>query len=205
MTSWAKDHVSRAQRAWRPLLSASKRESRFRTGVVSVPAALAGSRKEAWASEARGESKSTGADSAGFSTTEITGTSGMVFTTATGRTGTTGGGGGREGSFKGASGSKEEANVEESGATGTIGFCGRRSSSFGTSATFGSASFTTETGAAGFGAITLAETAGASILGATGRGTAGEPLAGDALSAGDTGAPGCGPEPMRSPGSRIPP
>src|SRR6266849_56996 len=179
---------------------ASKRESRFATGVVSGPGVLAGSRKEAWASEARGESKSTDSDATGFTRAGITGTSGMVFTGATGRTGTTGGGGVAEGNFRGTYGSKDVNKVEESGATGATGFCGKGSSTLGTSgsgvtetagmtnlgsASFGCASLTTETGAAGFGAMTLGEafTAGASTLVTTGRGIIGEPLAEDELSA----------------------
>src|SRR6266852_6365577 len=82
------------------------------TGVV------AGSRKEAWASEARGESKSTDWDATGFTGARITGTSGMVLIGATGRTGTTGRSGVAEGKLSGASGSKDEDKVDERGATG---------------------------------------------------------------------------------------
>src|SRR5712664_4889276 len=115
----------------------------------------------------------------------------MVLTGAAGRSGTTGGGSVAEASFKGASGSKDVVKVEESGATGATGFCTTGSSTFGAagmtifaSAGFGSASLTTETGTAGFAAMTPGVTfaAGASTLGAT----------------------GCGPEPIRSPGKRMP-
>src|SRR5258708_9984256 len=107
----------------------SKRESRFEIEFVSGPSGvLAGSRKEAWASDARGESKSTGSDAFGIAGTGSVGNSGMVLMGATGRTGTTGGGSFAEGSFKEASGSKDVDKVDESGATGATGFCGRSSS-----------------------------------------------------------------------------
>src|SRR5438309_2002410 len=90
--------------------------------------------------------------------------------------------------LSGASGSKDEDNVEESGATGATGFCGRRSSSFGAagivdfvSASFGAGSFAAETGTTGFAGRTLGVTF------ATGADVA-----------------CCGAEPIRSPGKRMP-
>src|SRR5260370_2782137 len=122
---------------------------------------------------------------------EFTDTSGMVDTGATGTASTTGGSGVAEGSFRGAAGSKDVDNVEESGATGATGFCTTGSTTFAAGgitvfapAGFGSPSLTTETGTPGFAAMTPGVTfaAGASTLRAT----------------------GCGPDPMRSPGKRIP-
>src|SRR6267143_649517 len=138
----------------------SKRESRFETDAVAgTPEVLAGSRMEACASDARGESKSADSGGTGFAGAGFTENCGAADT---GATGTTGGGGMVEGGYSGASGSKVADKVEESGATGAAGFCGTGSATFGAvgidnfaSASFGSASFTTEIGTAGFAARVL--------------------------------------------------
>src|SRR5258707_12055319 len=144
----------------------SKRESRFETDAVAgTPEVLAGSRMEACASDARGESKSADSGAAGFTgagftencgaadtgATGTTGTaggggvvdgrysgaSGSKDAGATGATGTTGGGGVVDGKYSGASGSKDVDQAEESGATGAAGVC------------------TTEIGTTGFAATVL--------------------------------------------------
>src|SRR5260370_7256637 len=89
----------------------SKRESRFEIEFVSGPSGvLAGSRKEAWASDARGESKSTGSDAFGIAGAGSVGNSAMELRGAPGRTGTTGGGTLAEGRFNTASSPHDQHN-----------------------------------------------------------------------------------------------
>src|SRR6267378_5307756 len=195
---------------------ASKRESRFETDAVAGTAGLlAGSRMEACASDARGESKSADSGATVFTGAGFTEDCGVADTGAAGPTGTTDGSGIVEGGYSGASGSKDVDNVEESGATGAAGFCATGSASFGAggidnfaSASFGSASFTTEIGTAGFAArvlgVPLPFAPEAATLGATGWGIAGEPLAKNELTAAGEGASGCWPPPRRSLGKRMP-
>src|SRR5258707_1246606 len=191
----------------------SKRESRFETDAVAgTPEVLAGSRMEACASDARGESKSADSGGTGFAGAGFTENCGAADT---GATGTTGGGGMVEGGYSGASGSKVADKVEESGATGAAGFCGTGSATFGAvgtdnvaAASFGSASFTTEIGTAGFAArvlgVPLPFAPEAATLGPTGWVIAGEPLAKNELTAAGEGASGCWPPPRRSLGKRMP-
>src|SRR5260370_1054945 len=168
---------------------------------------------EACTSEARGESKSTDAGATGCTGAGVTVNSGVAETGATSTAGTTDSRGAVERRLSGASGSKDLDNVEDSRGTGATGFCTRGSSTFGAGgitgfawASFGSAFFKTEAGIAGFAVTTpgAAFATGASTLGATGRGIAGEPLADDEVTASGAGAPCCGTEPMRSPGKRMP-
>src|SRR6267378_3675453 len=170
---------------------ASKRESRFETDAVAGAAGvLAGSRMEACASDARGESKSADSGAAGFTGAGFTENCGAADAGATGATGTTGGGGVVDGRYSGASGSKDVDKAEESGATGAAGFC------------------TTEIGTTGFAArvlgVPLPFAPEAATLGATGWGIAGEPLAKNALPVAGAGASGCVPPPRRSLGKRMP-
>src|SRR5260370_13278887 len=120
-----------------------------------------------------------------------------------------------EGGYSGASGSKVADKVEESGATGAADFCGTGSATFGAvgidnfaSASFGSASFTTEIGTAGFAArglgVPLPFAPEAATLGATGWGNAGEPLAKNELTGAWERASGWWPPPRRSPWKRKP-
>src|SRR5260370_41424391 len=121
-----------------------------------------------------------------------------------------------EGGYSGASGSKVADKVEESGATGAADFCGTGSATFGAvgidnfaSASFGSASFTTEIGTAGFAArvlgVPLPFAPEAATLGATGWGIAGEPPAKNELPAARGGPPGSSAPPPPSLRKRLPP
>src|SRR5438552_5929614 len=167
----------------------SKSASRFVTvDTTGAAGALAGSRKEACTSEARGESMSTGA--LGCAGAEFTDGSGTGETGTASTTGTTGGGGGVVRTLSGASGSKDEDSVDESGATGATGFCGSKSSGL---VTAGITVFVSD----GFGAASLTATAETGTTGFAGR-TLGVTLTGGA------GVTCCGAEPIRSPGKRIP-
>src|SRR5439155_20090906 len=165
----------------------SKSASRFVTvDTTGAAGALAGSRKEACTSEARGESMSTGA--LGCAGAEFTDGSGTRETGTAGTTGTTGGGGGVVRALSGASGSKDDDNVEESGATSATGFCGSKSSGLVTAGITvfvsdgcGAAFLTAETGRTGFAGRTLGVTL-----------------------SGGVGVACCGAELIRSSGKRMP-